>query len=453
MRKIIFLVICLVCFPVLARADWDATLRSAFPSATIMTFDNYNDWGQGIQVMAPGEFTSPLPTATSGPEDVDGFFQNSVNGFTSQPIINTGNAIQAFSGGWKGKQARTCYDSTGVCPHGMAMQTYHNANQGLIDQYFFAMVKIPLSSIPHSTTVSYPHIVGTYPDTYWYEFSAWKLLDFGMGFSAPGSWAGGAGAPNSCGPWNVNTYGLNTAIFNLAGYSPYSMRTFQLMYLTAWPDCSAEHNTRSDDIPHATFTRASVVGGDTVIFDGTDSSNNPDIGKYIVSGDWFGLEIRLNRGTVDVANGVVELWVYDKTGTVQYHGKAENFVGMRSCACSGTTYMNNGTYDKWNMFTTGTNRLLGTDPGYMDCVDSNGSCSCGTCLPGYNQFKEANVTTDDWYMDDVIITGDSAVAGCTPSDSGGCIGPTYFSLLGSGGGASSSGSIIGGGTIGGGRWQ
>jgi len=394
MKKLIIL-LCLLYLPSLTYADWLADLESEFPNAVILEFSNYDDWGADITGSGSKQ-TTGLPTVTSGTNQIDGYVSS---------VDCDYNAIDDFDISWISKSIRTSFDSTGYGPSSLISWYAEGANLGEVDQYVFFMFHVPKTSFPYNTSWS-----GTYPDASgtdgkpWYKFTAWKIFDVAMGFESP--IAHGNSTLRSYIPSDgmKETYGANFAIVNIFGYSPYNSRRFMASWSAPAADCTSYTFSHESGLKNSTKTNCSWdAGAGAVVF-------NFDIGQYIWAGEWFGVEWRFNRGTVDTADARIDLWIYDSDGTEVFHGYAIDFVGLTSCEAGGVTYYDD-EFNKFNKFVTGSNRLNGV-PGYTTCAGT----PCVDQTEGSKEFKEASVTTDTFYMDDIIFNDART-------------GLTYFELL------------------------
>jgi len=386
---LIFLTIASVC-----SADWRAELEAAFPDGVVLEFSNYNDWGIDISGSASKQ-TSGLPTVTAGSNEIDAYFS---------VISLDNNAIGEFPISWIGKSMRTGFDQMGEAPSALISWYAEGANLGYPDQYIFMMFHVPKTSIPYNLAwnESYPD-VDTGVGNPWYGFVAWKIFDVATGFESSVAFGNSTLRSHIASDSVKETYGENFAIVNLFGYT-YNSKKFQLSWPIAMSDCSGYTNDDVDGLSNASITGGIWNSGSkAIIWDF-------DVGQYLWAGEWFGVEWRFNRGTVNTADARVDLWIYDSDGTEVFHGYAIGFVGLNSCEVGGVTYFDD-EFNNFNKFTTGSNRLNGT-PGYTTCA----GVPCDERPDGYKEFQEPSVTTDTIYMDDIIFNGDR-------------IGTTYFTLL------------------------
>lgn len=196
-----------------------------------------------------------------------------------------------------------------------------------------------------------------------------KMFDLVSGFVAPDKW----GTPSEAATVspnvnNINEYGLNFYIFNLFGTGSYGERFFfsENAYTALYKTTGNPGWTMNQLVSNRPLTE-------------TTTFNNAVSGFY-EAGEWFGIEIAADIGTIGANDATLEFWVYDKNGL-----------------------------EKGRFSESGNNRLLQFDHRYNKVVlGGNRICSgYGSCPAGQD---------NRWYIDDFIIH-DSR------------IGSTYFRLL------------------------
>lgn len=179
---------------------------------------------------------------------------------------------------------------------------------------------------------------------------------------------GGDCGPSPGGASCKNEYGLNADIFNLKGGG--LSHPDRLFFL------DIANNAADRDVCY-TYDRA-IYSGEF----GIDIRNGEEgtIDDFYANNLWFGVEIEIERGTVDASDGYMNFYIYDSSGNETAHISFSNIDKM------------NFFDHYYNKFVFGGNRIC---DGY------------GTCDPNED---------DRYYVDDLIIDDQR-------------IGPTYFNLL------------------------
>lgn len=197
-----------------------------------------------------------------------------------------------------------------------------------------------------------------------------KFFDMCSGFTAVNTWGTSAELAISNGTPQVNSeYGANFTVFNIdGGGSSYLNRIYlRENGLVAYLGTDGKWGYR---------TPSYIDMGGRNISDGTTL----DLNSYYENADWFGLEVAMDIGTPDQADGTIDFWIYDKNGV-----------------------------EKGHFVRAGNNKLVHFDH-YFNKITLGGNRIC-------NDYGRCPADEDNrYYVDDVIINKDR-------------IGPTYFKLL------------------------
>jgi len=190
-----------------------------------------------------------------------------------------------------------------------------------------------------------------------------KLFDFDSGFTTVSKWGTSSEAAQVSSTDNIiNEYGLNFSIFNFGGGGLSYPHNLFLAENTYVPTGTSPNYTYSQTVSNRPLR----------------SGTNLDANPYIASGDWFGIEVASDIGTLGNKDGSTDFWIYDKNGV-----------------------------EKGHFSVTGENRLLHFDHLYNKFVLGGNRRSVSGATGGLDS---------RWWIDDVIINGSR-------------IGTTYFQLL------------------------
>jgi len=223
--------------------------------------------------------------------------------------------------------------------------------------YAFFMMKVSSTFFNNCLTPGNGCVAGGYDPV-----QVVKLFDLDSGFTSVSQWGTSSEKIQVSAADNIiNEYGLNFSIFNfMGGGSSYANNLF-LSENTYIPTGTTPNYTYSQTVSNRPLR-----------------SNNMDVNSYISSGDWFGVEVASDIGTLGNKDGSTDFWIYDKNGV-----------------------------EKGHFSVAGENRLLNFDHLYNKFVLGGNRRSVSAATGGLDS---------RWWIDDVIINGSR-------------IGTTYFQLL------------------------
>lgn len=366
----IILFLLLLLAPVYAGATWQQTLESNFD--IVDTFDDLQDWSHSIT----GYITnaSLMPKKTSGEASIWNFYTTDFS-HQGEPVIGDHGAGYTFNRGGSSTPKSFCLQ------HNVLYKTEDDAAQGQGVQRLGAFFGDGVTGKSGYKNIHVFFITKFRPG-YWpfrlgsstnYAIPGYlKYFDVMSGYTAPYYWGIAEERATTTGSNNVlYDYGTNGTVFNFTG---------------GGDTCGLTNIFPVETTLTAEYQFADPVGwkyaqSATLYCDSRAESGSLNISSSYASGEWVGIEIRMDAGTVDTANGALEYWVYSQTGTVLGHYISTDDTRMVHF----DHYFNN--------VVLGGNRS--TNTGVDDVVPSDTRA----------------------YIDDFIIH-DSR------------IGPTYFSLLG-----------------------
>ena len=392
-RHFILAVIICFCTAVQVNADWQATLVSNFDY--VDTFDNLADWKPAtasyINIQATPAHFSAFTDRTDSGIVWQFYMANNLPTGSYNAIADHGVGTRWISGAANDASTHKslCIDYNSR-PQGAADTDVHGVQRiafqtnwggqapdvGYSSQvYMFCMIQFPEN-----------FFVATAADNFQYA-TYLKVFDTMTGFNTVASWGTAEEhAYQNAAPCNyaddssiIREYGLNASVNDIG------MNNFKIGWFGSYLNADSDNcGYYANSIP--------------VYLD--DEGGN-GWGTAIYNLEWFGLEIRyLLSNPHGEANGEIEVWAYNQTGTQVYHK-----------LLSGVTTFKDGA----SAFDHAINRFqLGGNRSDLTELDEWG-------------------TVDYFYVDDVIINDTR-------------IGPTYFGLL-SGGGKSISASLTPGGPV------
>ena len=198
-----------------------------------------------------------------------------------------------------------------------------------------------------------------------------KFFDVCSGFTEANNWGSPEERATVYTTFEIlKEYGANYSIINTAGGG-----------LSRANSIAFAENARMAELEsNGFYNRQWVNGIESRELRNSPPNNVTEIDEFTQNDKWFGAEFALDLGTVDQADGSIELWLYDEHGN-----DAGHFVGPTSKRLVHFDH-------KYNLITLGGNRIC---DGYGDCpVDAHSRI----------------------YIDDFILHTDR-------------IAPTYFQLL------------------------
>jgi hypothetical protein len=187
--KIFLLVATFLLLPSFANADWEATLKSAFPSGIVDTFDNLQDWTGANFYGGKGNHyeSETLPKKTDGSPSLWTFYAQWGTTSTSPWIGNFGTGTSVT-----GKSAIIDIGSANG-PNRLGMYFGNgSASSGYSDIYIFYRYKYPQNEWPTHTSGTCGGSGGNDPCgvyqegegwTFWW--TAWKMNTINMGCTGP----------------------------------------------------------------------------------------------------------------------------------------------------------------------------------------------------------------------------------------------------------------------------
>jgi len=347
--------------PSTVSADWQETLDAQFD--IVSTFDELQDWyGSSIG----GTITNPIymPKKLDGSASVWNTYDQWYTG-DSQHIENWigSHAVTAWSGAKSAainySFAAGCYtnpdDVKGYGPERLGLYYGDGTKEsGNDEQYVFFMMKFDPGFWPklNETDFAYTAVI--------------KFFDIVGGFIDPDTW--GYSSDNA---GIMAGYGTNFTLWNIGGGDASHLTKLAMQENT--------HHTREYTPPYYYYDYYDIPYGDPEDRHGLPYWGTIELQDVYNTEAWFGIEYRINMGTLDNYDGEIEMWLYNQSGVAIGHYLAQN-LGLK--------------------------RVLDTK---YNKVVFGGNYQC-------TSVENGNPTTTTWYLDDVILDSSR-------------IGPTYFGLL------------------------
>ena len=270
--------------PNIAKADWEATLKSAFPSAVVEVFDNDNDWhGTCAGDTGIGNYWGygVGPKRTDGSNSPWTFYSCWNASQATTPWIGTFGAGTSVGNTGKSLKLDTT-NVVGPSRMGIYFGPGSNYNAGFSDLYVFERVKFNQNGFPTDGTDTSTSYTEGNAFTYYWAYN--KLAAFNMGCAGPNG-------ETQC----------------AAGQSPYSP-LHVIPHIMSYSYAPYNHQLALK----VEINEVAPAGGGAGM---TETYGLDNGGKVVPRNAWIGIEWHAHNSTIGgVKTCTVEVWLYDAAG-------------------------------------------------------------------------------------------------------------------------------------------
>lgn len=284
-----------------AHADWQSDLEAVFD--IVDTFDSLEDWSHTSTSYEYG--SAYMPDKQGGGDSIWQMYHTSFSHASGAEDVISDHGAYSWNRSGSSTPKSLClqhdilYKTSDDADQGHGLQRLGtfwgdgtNPDSGYDKVYVFFMVKFRPGYFADKGTSDYAYM------------GYLKFFDILTGFTDIGDWGTAAERASTDGaPQRTTEYGVNWTVVNWqSGGATYGSDRLLPLETTG----TATLNGSSEWTYEANIARVLSTG--TV-----------GIQSMYEANEWFGIEIAIDRGTVDQSNGTIDVWMYDDTGTEVGH--------------------------------------------------------------------------------------------------------------------------------------